>query len=207
MRKADWLIGALIALLILFGFFYFKKTYNTIQSQDPNRPSVAETLTQGSDSETATLDEEDEYDEEEYPDDVESTNDQLDEPTADDLADLNKAKAQAAAQAAAAAAAAESAATGKNSNSSSATPNSYDNAGNANGKYLVVAGTFKQEANAQVQLKKFKKLGYADAEIGKFNKSAYASLIVNRFTSSAEAKTLVKTLKRKGIDAYVHEKR
>ncbi len=202
MRKADWLIGALIALLVLFGISYFVKTYKTIQSQDPNRPSVAETLNQGSDGETATLDEEDDYDEEEYPDDADSTNYELDEPTIDDLADLNKAKAQAAAAVAAAEAAA-----GKSSDGSSDTPSSYENSGSTNGKYLVVAGTFKQEANAQIQLKKFKKLGYADAAIGKFNKSAYASLIVNRFDNSAEANRLVKALKSKGIDAYVHEKR
>jgi len=203
MRKADWLIGLLIAMLVLFGIFYFVKTYKTLNNQDPNRPSVAETLNQGSDGETVTLDEEDEYDEEEYPDDADSTNYEIDEPTIDDLADLNKAKAEAAAEVEAA----EAAASGGSGNSSSATPSSYSSSSSANGKYLVVAGTFKQEANAEIQLKKFKKLGYADAEIGKFNKSAYASLIVNRFNSSAAANRLVKTLKSKGIDAYVHEKR
>ena len=201
MRKADWLIGALIALLVLFGISYFVKTYKTIQNQDPNRPSVAETLNKGSDGETATLDEEDEYDEEEYPDDSDTTNYESGEPTAGDLAELNKAKAQAAAEEEAARVAAAN-------NGSSGTPNSYNRtSGSANGKYLVVAGTFKQEANAAIQLKKIKKMGYTDAEIGKFNKSAYASLIVNRFTSASAANKLVKSLKSKGIDAYVHEKR
>jgi len=46
-----------------------------------------------------------------------------------------------------------------------------------------------------------------NATIGKFNNSAYASLIVDRFDSSAEAKRYVKSLKNKGIDAYVHKKR
>ncbi len=206
MRKADWLIGALIALLVLFGISFFVKNWNNINNQTPDRPSVAETLNQGSDSETATLDEEDEYDDDEYPDDADSTNYEVNEPTIDDLADLNKAKAQAAAEAEAAEAAANNEA-GDNGSSSSATPSSYSSSSSTNGRYLVVAGTFKQEANAEIQLKKFKKLGYADAEIGKFNKSAYASLIVNRFTSSTEANRLVKTLKSKGIDAYVHEKR
>jgi len=202
MRKADWLIGGLIALFVLFGISFFVNNFKSIDNQTPDRPSVAETLNQGSDSETATLDEEDEYNEEEYPDDIDSTNYELDEPTIDDLADLNEAKAQAAAEAAAA-----EAAEGDDGDSSSATPSSYSSSSSANGKYLVVAGTFKQEANAEIQLKKFKKMGYDNAEIGKFNKSAYASLIVNRFTSSSEANRLVKALKNKGIDAYVHEKR
>ena len=153
MRKADWLIGALIALLVLFGISFFVKNMKAIDKNTPDRPSVAETLNQGSDGETATLDEEDEYDEEEYPDDADSTNYELDEPTIDDLADLNKAKAQAAAEAAAAEA---SEAAAGNGSGSSATPSSYSNSSSANGKYLVVAGTFKQEANADIQLKKFK---------------------------------------------------
>ena len=205
MRKADWVIGALIALFVLFGIFFFMKNFQSIDKQTPDRPSVAETLNQGSDGETATFDEEDDYEEGEYPDDVDGTDYDVVDPTIDDLADLNEAKAQAAAAAEAAKAAAAGAVGG---NGSGNTPSSFDNnSSSANGNFLVVAGTFKQEINAEIQLKKFKQMGYANAEIGKFNKSTYASLIVNRFTSSAEANRLVKSLENKGIDAYVHEKR
>ncbi len=202
MRKADWVIGGLIALFIAFGIFFFITNSKSINKQVPDRPSVAETLNQGSDGETVTLDEEDEYDEEEYPDDVEGTDYEVTDPTIDDLADLNEAKAQAAA-------AAEAAAAGVvDGNNSGNTPSSFDNnSSSTNGNFLVVAGTFKQEINAEIQLKKFKQMGYVNAEIGKFNKSTYASLIVNRFSSSAAANSLVKSLKNKGIDAYVHEKR
>lgn len=78
---------------------------------------------------------------------------------------------------------------------------------NANGAYLVVAGTFRQMLNAEQELAKLKAKGYDNASIAKFNNSAYASLIVDRFDSSAEAKQFVKSLKNKGMDAYVHKKR
>jgi len=196
MRKADWLIGALIAFIVLIGISFFYKQMKDIDKTTPNRPSVEETLNKNKNGETATLDEEDEYDE--YPDDADTTTYEPDGSSADDLAALNAAKAQAAEEAAAA----EKNAT-ENVNS---TPVSYDNA-DRSGKYLVVAGTFKQEINAQAQLKKFKQMGYENAEVGKFNKNAYASLVVERFATSAEAQRLVKSLNAKGIDCYVHKKR
>lgn len=196
MRRADWIIAILIAAVFISGIYFFTKNWNNISNQTPDRPSVAETLDKIGDGETATLDEEDDYEEDEFPNDSDTTTYEPEEPTIDDLADLN------ATRAAEGAAAVEEA----GNESSTATPQSYNNA-SSGGDFLVVAGTFKQEANAKVQLKKFKGLGYQDAEIGKFNKSTYASLIVDRFDTSAEAKKLVRTLKAKGIDAYVHTKR
>ena len=197
MRKADWLIGALIALIVLIGASFFMRQMKDIDKSSPDRPSVEETLNKNKNGETATLDEEDEYDEDEYPDDADTTTYEADGSSATDLAALNAAKEQAATEAAAA----ENAADNVNSR-----PASYGSA-DSNGKYLVVAGTFKQEINAQTQLKKFKQMGYNNAEVGKFNKNAYASLVVERFATSAEAQRLVKSLKSKGIDCYVHKKR
>ena len=199
MRKADLIIGAVIALLVLFGGVHFIKQYKEIDNnQKPDRPSVNETLNQTGAGETATLDEEDEYDEDEYGEDGDTSLYEPDEPTVDDLVDLNATRGETGDGA--------NANGGSSSGNSGSTPATYDNA-DADGKFLVVAGTFKQEINAEIQLKKFKKMGYNDAEIGKFNKSAYASLIVDRFTTSASANSLVKKLKSKGIDAYVHKKR
>lgn len=199
MRKADWLIGLLIALVVLAGISYFVRTYKSIQNQNPDRPSVEETLNQMGDGEVATLDEEDEFDEGEYGEEGDTSIYEPDEPTIDDLADLNETRAGS-----------DAGTNGTNSgdetNGNDTTPDSYSG-GERSGRFLVVAGTFKQEVNAQTQLKKFKRMGYSNAEIGKFNKSTYASLIVDRFTSEAEAKKLARTLKSKGIDSYVHKKR
>lgn len=188
MRKADWLIGALIAALVLFGAYYFMKAYNKIKSEEPNRPSVEETLDKMGDGTTATLDEEDEFEDEDGMESDTLTY-ESEEPTIDDLADLNRQRVEA-----------EEAADARTN-----VPREYD--ATTGGKFLVVAGTFKQEANAQAQLKKFQRMGYNDAEIGTFNRNAYASLIVARFATSADANRLVKSLKAKGIDAYVHKKR
>ncbi|MFK7978615.1 MAG: SPOR domain-containing protein [Saprospiraceae bacterium] len=197
MRKADWIVAALIAAIFILGIYFFNKNWPDVSSQEHDRPSVAETLDKIGDGKTATLDEEDEYDEEgDFPHDSDTTTYEPEEPTVDDLADLNETRA----------AEAGGEATGRSNSNTNTRPSAYDNA-NSLGKYLVVAGTFKQEVNAQIQLKKFKQMGYDNAEIGKFNKKAYASLIVNRFASAAEAKQLVNTLKRKGIEAYVHTKR
>ena len=75
------------------------------------------------------------------------------------------------------------------------------------GRYMVVAGTYRQLINAETELKKLKKLGYDNATIAKFNNSTYASLIVDRFSSSSAAYKYMNTLKAKGLDVYVHRKR
>lgn len=187
MRKADWFIILLVAAVAFLIIFYLVRAYDTLKQQNPDRPSVEETLrnTAAAD-ETATLEEEDEYDEEEYNPDGIDTTAYEEEASIDQLADLN-AKAG-------------------SEDASDASPTDYSTTDERR-KFLVVAGTFKQAANATTQLKEFKKMGYDDAEIGKFNKSTYASLIVDRFATAAEAKRLVRALKEKGIDAYVHKKR
>ncbi len=193
MRKADWLIAFIIAAVFVLGIMFCKNTLKDIPNQNPDRPSVAETLDKIGDGATATLEDEDEYEDDEFPIDSDTTTYEPDEPTIDDLADLNETRA-------------EEASTTTDRNGVNTRPSDYDNI-DRNGKFLVVAGTFKQEINARTQLKKFKGMGYENAEVGKFNKSTYASLIVDRFATSTDAKQLVKDLKRKGIDAYVHTKR
>lgn len=199
MRKADWVIAFLIAAVFVLGIIFFKKNWPDVSSQEHDRPSVAETLDKISDGATATLDEEDDYEEDGLPDGSDTTTYEPEEPTIDDLANLNETRAKEGG---------DGTTTGSSrSNGTNTRPSAYDNDNAAGGKYLVVAGTFKKEVNAQIQLKKFQQMGYNNAEIGKFNKKAYASLIVQRFNSSAEAKQLVSTLKRKGLEAYVHTKR
>lgn len=75
------------------------------------------------------------------------------------------------------------------------------------GRYMVIAGSFKNASSAQTQLKQVKKMGYGDARIEKFNRGAYATVLVDRFANAGSAKSLVNTLKSKGIDAMVLEKR
>jgi len=194
MRKADWLIGFLIAAVVLVGIYYFVRAYKSIQSQNPDRPSVEETLSKTGNGETVTLDEEDEFNDEFADGDPDTISYEPDGLDIDDLTDLNnsgKGKADAT--------------EGKNT-----LPSDYEDEEEGVEEYkrfLVVAGTYKQMSNAEVQLKKLKNMGYTYARIGKFNRATYASIIVDRFSSVSEAKKLVRTLEDKGIPAYVHKKR
>lgn len=212
MRKADWLIGFLIAAVVLGVIYYFSRSIQTINSQNPDRPSVAETLNQIGDGKDATLDAEDDYEEGDgkFPDDItttETAGSTADAPTAADIAALNAAK-EAEAQAAADAAAADAADAAAAANAAKNKPTAYSNGSSESGDYLVVAGTFKQMANAEAALKTYKSKGYSNAYIGKFNKSAYASLIVGRFARDSEARTFAKSFNKKNnTDAYVHQKR
>lgn len=212
MRKADWLIGFLIAAVVLGVIYYFSRSIQTINNQDPDRPSVAETLNQIGDGKDATLEAEDAYDEGDgkFPDDITTgtTGSTADAPTAADIAALNAAKeaeVQAAADAAAKNAAATDAAA---ANAAKNQPTAYSNGSSESGDYLVVAGTFKQMINAETALRTYKSKGYSNAYIGKFNKSAYASLIVGRFARDSEARNFAKSFNKKNnTDAYVHQKR
>ncbi len=71
------------------------------------------------------------------------------------------------------------------------------------GKYMVLAGSFKQRANAETQVANLRKKGFANAEVSLFNRSAYAVVLVDRFDNYSDAKQLVADLKAKGVDALV----
>jgi len=75
------------------------------------------------------------------------------------------------------------------------------------GRYMVQAGTFRQQANADRLVSRLRKLGYSSARSHIFDGGAYAVVVVNRFSSYNSAKALVSELNGKGIDALVAEKR
>ena len=54
MRKADWLIAALIAAVLIFGIFFLRKNWPDVANQEHDRPSVAETLDKIGDGTAAT---------------------------------------------------------------------------------------------------------------------------------------------------------
>jgi len=74
------------------------------------------------------------------------------------------------------------------------------------GKYMLLAGSYLIEDNAQTMVKKLKKLGYNDSEMVVFNMSQYHSVCAGRYTSLSSAQQESSALKRKGIDNYVHTK-
>lgn len=88
-------------------------------------------------------------------------------------------------------------------------PDNYDTgkATSAKGRYMVVAGTFGQKANAEARAEKIRGMGYANVEVSYFDRGKYAVVLVDRFDSLSEARTLEKELGDKGIEVLVKEQR
>ncbi len=91
------------------------------------------------------------------------------------------------------------------------TPSAFDapSAGTTSsaGAYLVMAGSFKERANAESMVAKLRKMGYDGASVEIFDRGAYAVALVDRFDTYGEANTLVKALAGKGVEATIHKKR
>ncbi|MEM6963772.1 MAG: SPOR domain-containing protein [Bacteroidota bacterium] len=96
------------------------------------------------------------------------------------------------------------------SNSDLAEDTSEDLARDADnsGDYLVIAGAFKNEANAKKEVEKLKNLGYPNTEIVEFDYSEFYSVCVAKYDASGDAEKVANALKNKlGKKAYVHKKR
>ena len=91
---------------------------------------------------------------------------------------------------------------------SSQAASSYDNvsASTSAGKYMVIAGTYRQKINATNQVAKLRKLGYNDSRVESFDRGAYAVALVDRFSSYSQAKALVRKLADNGVEAMIKEK-
>ncbi len=71
------------------------------------------------------------------------------------------------------------------------------------GRYRVVAGSFRVKDNARRQMEKVIRMGYQTAEVGLYNRGAYAVVIVKRTNDLNEANRILDALEDKGIDAAV----
>jgi len=76
------------------------------------------------------------------------------------------------------------------------------------GDYLVIAGAFKQKANASSEVDRLQNSGYPNAEIVEFDYSDYYSVCVAKYDNRADANAVANSIKsRSGKKAYVHKKR
>lgn len=73
-------------------------------------------------------------------------------------------------------------------------------------RYMVVAGSFTSNANADKHASKLEKEGFTP-EIVNFNNSRMYTVIASRYDSEAAALAAVKKLRTKNIECYVHRKR
>lgn len=80
------------------------------------------------------------------------------------------------------------------------------NQGSSYGEYMVIAGSYLLEDNANKMINKLKGMGYSNAEIVYFDQSQYHSICAGRYDSRSSAKQTSSGLKDQGIDSYVHRK-
>ncbi len=76
------------------------------------------------------------------------------------------------------------------------------------GDYLVIAGAYKQKANANAEVDRLQNSGYPNAEIVEFDFSDYYSVCVAKYDNRSDADAVANSIKsRSGKKAYVHKKR
>ncbi|RMF04464.1 MAG: SPOR domain-containing protein, partial [Bacteroidetes bacterium] len=79
-------------------------------------------------------------------------------------------------------------------------------ASTSTGRYLVIAGSFVQRANADRQAAKLRRLGYSNTEVRIFDRGKHAVVLVDRFNRLSDANQLVRKLAEDGIESFVKEK-
>lgn len=70
----------------------------------------------------------------------------------------------------------------------------------SSGKFVVVAGSFQSQSNANAMLAKVKKQGFSGAIV---NTGTVHAVQIGKYNSRADADAMIKKLKAKGIDAIV----
>lgn len=98
---------------------------------------------------------------------------------------------------------------GSGSGDTGTTTSSYNDTSSrstSSGKYMVVAGSFRQRANADSHAARIRKLGYSSTEVRIFDRGSFAVVLVDRFSSLSQAKSLVGDLAKDGIEAIVSTK-
>lgn len=81
------------------------------------------------------------------------------------------------------------------------------NTGGSSGSFIVVAGNYLVEENANTMLQKLKKNGFSNAEKVVFDLSEFFTVVAGRYSSQEAAAKSINNLKSKGIDAYLHRKK
>ncbi len=74
-------------------------------------------------------------------------------------------------------------------------------------QFIVVAGSYRQASNAEVELKQLKKLGFSGVEAAYLGTTEYLSVIVDHLAERSEAEAMVKQLERYGVKASVQKKK
>lgn len=74
------------------------------------------------------------------------------------------------------------------------------------GKYLVIAGSFRQEIYAKDRIKNLKASGFRDTEMGYTNRGTYAVALVGASDSYSQAKKLAQQVQAKGYEVFIKQR-
>lgn len=92
--------------------------------------------------------------------------------------------------------------TTRNTNTSTSTRTTV-----SDGDYMVLAGSFREKANAEQEAARLRKLGFSNTSVERFDKGTYSVILVDRFDARSGASKLKEKLATKGVDSYVKLKR
>ncbi|NJB86860.1 hypothetical protein GGR26_002637 [Lewinella marina] len=80
-------------------------------------------------------------------------------------------------------------------------------AGDSTGRFLVIAGTFRQEINARTRVRDLVQAGFAETALRIFDRGTYAVALVDRTDTYTEARELAGRVRSAGFEADVYRKR
>ena len=86
------------------------------------------------------------------------------------------------------------------------TQNTQTATSNSSGQYMIIAGNYLVQSNANEMSKKLKNLGFGSAEVATFDNSQYHTVIASRYSDYGKAVEASSNLKAKGIDCYVKKR-
>lgn len=75
------------------------------------------------------------------------------------------------------------------------------------GRYLVIAGSFRQLANAQARVSALKRSGFPETTLEKFNRGTYAVALAGRSDRYSEAARIAEKVRAAGFEARVMKRR
>jgi len=84
---------------------------------------------------------------------------------------------------------------------------SAGNSRNRTGRYLVIAGSFRQRANADLRVKDLRRAGFTDTRMEKFNRGTYAVALAGQTNRYTEAKRMAEKIVGAGFEAKVMRRR
>lgn len=76
-----------------------------------------------------------------------------------------------------------------------------------NGRYLVIAGSFRQKANAEQRIKDLRGAGFNDTRLEKFNRGTYAVALAGQTDRFSAAERLASQIVGAGFEAKVMRRR